>query len=205
MHNLANTTATTIDYYNNNANEFIDSTVDVEFGALQKQFAEMIPQGGRILDLGCGSGRDALAFKTQGFVVDAIDGSAEMVKAASELTGLPVVQALFDEYEPHKLYDGIWACSSLLHIPTNKLPSIIGKYASALKIGGTFYLSFKLGTWEGMRNGRWFTDLDEEKFRALISHVPTLEIADFDITSDVRPGREDEKWLNVWCVKVGKG
>jgi SAM-dependent methyltransferase len=205
MQKQTEATTATIDYYDNNSDKFVSSTVDVEFSSLQKTFAAKLPAHGRILDLGCGSGRDSLAFKNLGFMVDAIDGSTEMVKAASELTGLPVVQALFDEYEPHKLYDGIWACSSLLHVPADALISLISKYAASLKLGGVFYLSFKLGTWEGMRNGRWFTDLDEEKFRALISHIPTLEIASFDITSDVRPGREDEKWLNVWCMKVDKG
>ena len=53
-----------------------------------------------------------------------------------------------------------------------------------------------------MRNGRWFTDLDEPAFRALTAKVPELEIDRIDVTSDVRPGRADEKWLNIWCVRV---
>lgn len=57
---------------------------------LQKAFANMLPEGGRILDLGCGRGRDSLAFLKAGSAVDAVDGSAEMIKATSELTGLRV-------------------------------------------------------------------------------------------------------------------
>lgn len=175
--------------------------MDIEFGELQERFARMLPEGGRILDLGCGSGRDSLAFMSSGFVVDAVDGSEAMVKAASELTGLSVAHALFDEHEPTGEYDGIWACSSLLHVPMSDLAPIISKYAGHLKPGGVFYMSFKLGGFEGMRNGRWFTDLDEKSFSELISGIDGLRIDSLDVTPDVRPGRADEKWLNAWCIR----
>lgn len=195
-------TEETIGYYDGNANKFIADTANVEFGALQKTFADMLPEGGRILDLGCGSGRDSLAFLKAGFAVDAVDGSAEMAKAASELTGLRVEHATFADFEPKGGYDGIWACSSLLHVPAAELPAIVAKYAAALKPGGRFYLSFKIGDHDGMRNGRWFTDMTEHSFRRLIDDVEDLTVDRIDVTSDVRPGRSDEKWLNAWCMKI---
>ena len=198
---MSKATEDTIGYYDTNAAGFVAGTANVEFGTLQREFARRLPEGGRILDLGCGSGRDSLAFLKAGFAVDAVDGSVQMVKAASELTGLPVVHALFADYEPAGLYDGIWACSSLLHVPAAELADVIAKYARALVPGGTFYLSFKLGNHDGMRNGRWFTDLDEPVFRDLVAEIPELRIERIDVTSDVRPGRADEKWLNVWCVR----
>lgn len=198
---MSKATEDTIGYYDANATGFVAGTANVEFGALQHEFARRLPEGGRILDLGCGSGRDSLAFLKAGFAVDAVDGSVQMVKAASELTGLPVVHALFTDYEPEGLYDGIWACSSLLHVPVAELADVIAKYARALVPGDTFYLSFKLGNHDGMRNGRWFTDLDEPVFRDLVAEIPELRIERIDVTSDVRPGRADEKWLNVWCVR----
>lgn len=197
-----NATEQTLKYYDDNAESFVSTTANVEFGHLQERFAAMLPAGGRILDLGCGSGRDSLAFKNAGFQVDAMDGSKAMVEAASKLTGLPVVHALFDEFEPEGSYDGIWACSSLLHVPLEQLKGLLEKYAAALKPNGVFYLSFKLGNFEGERNGRWFTDLDESAFRQLIDGVPGLHVEAIDITGDVRPGREQEKWLNAWCVRV---
>ena len=194
-------TEETIGYYDANADKFIADTANVEFGALQRTFASMLPAGGRILDLGCGSGRDSLAFLNAGFQVDAVDGSVQMVEAASKLTGLSVAHALFADYEPQHEYDGIWACSSLLHVPAEELPGTIAKYAAALKPGGTFYLSFKLGAHNAMRNGRWFTDLDESSFRTLIDSIDGLEIYRLDTTPDVRPGRQNEKWLNAWCKR----
>ena len=194
-------TRETIGYYDTNATRFVADTADIEFGALQREFIRRLPKGGRVLDLGCGSGRDSLAFLRAGLAVDAVDGSAQMAKAASELTGLPVIHATFSDYEPKGPYDGIWACSSLLHVPAVKLAGVISKYARALAPGGTFYLSFKLGANDGMRNGRWFTDLDEPALRTLIAEVPGLRVDRIDITGDVRPGRSGEKWLNAWCMR----
>ena len=186
-------TRETIGYYDANAAGYVANTADVEFGALQGEFIRRLPMGGRVLDLGCGSGRDSLAFLKAGLSVDAIDGSEQMVKAASGLTGLPVAHATFSGYEPKGPYDGIWACSSLLHVPAAQLAGVIAKYACALAPGGTFYLSFKLGFHDGMRGGRWFTDLDEPALRALIAEVPGLRVDRVDVTDDVRPGRSDEK------------
>ena len=190
-----------IGYYDAIAAGYVADTAGVEFGELQREFARRLPKGGRVLDLGCGSGRDSLAFLKAGLAVDAVDGSAQMVKAASELTGLPVAHATFSDYEPQGPYDGIWACSSLLHVPAAKLAAIISKYARALAPGGTFYLSFKLGAHDGMRNGRWFTDLDEPALRALVAEVPGPRVDRVDVTGDARPGRCGEKWLNAWCVR----
>ena len=195
-------TEETIAYYDGNAKKFIANTANIEFSALQKTFADMLPEGGRILDLGCGSERDSLAFLKAGFAVDAVDGSAEMASAASELTGMKVEHATFADFEPKRVYDGIWACSSLLHVPAAELPAIVAKYAAALKPGGRFYLSFKLGDHDGMRNGRWFADMTEQSFRRLVDDVEGLTVDRIGITSDVRPGRADEKWLNAWCVRI---
>ena len=194
-------TRETIGYYDTNATRFVADTADIEFGALQREFIRRLPKGGRVLDLGCGSGRDSLAFLRAGLVVDAVDGSGQMVKAASGLTGLPVAHATFSDYDPQGPYDGIWACSSLLHVPASDLAAIISKYARALAPGGTFYLSFKLGAHDGMRNGRWFTDLDEPALRALVAEVPGLRVDRVDVTGDARPSRSGEKWLNAWCMR----
>ena len=194
-------TRETIGYYDTNATRFVADTADIELGALQREFVRRLPKGGRVLDLGCGSGRDSLAFLKAGLAVDAVDGSVQMAKAASGLTGLPVAHATFSDYDPQGPYDGIWACSSLLHVPVVKLAGVISKYARALAPDGAFYLSFKLGAHDGMRGGRWFTDLDEPALRALIAEVPGLRVDRVEITGDVRPGRSGEKWLNAWCMR----
>ena len=89
----------TIEYYNQNAARFLEDTAGVEFTEIQNAFLSLLPEGARILDFGCGSGRDALEFLKRGYQVEATDGSEEMCRAAAELTGLAVRQMLFQELD----------------------------------------------------------------------------------------------------------
>ena len=106
----------TIQYYDQNAADFVENTRNVDFHVMQDEFIEGLPAGAKILDLGCGSGRDTKYFLEHGYRVDAIDGSAELCTLASEYTGIPVKCQLFQELDASEVYDGIWACSSLLHL-----------------------------------------------------------------------------------------
>ena len=188
---------TTLDYYNQNAKKFITGTISVDFGTIQNRFLDKLHPGAEILDYGCGSGRDIKYFLEQGCKVTAIDGSRELCKLASEYTGIQVKHMLFRDLDEKEAYDGIWACSSILHVPANELQDIIKKMTNALRAHGIIYTSFKYGTFEGERNGRYFTDMTEETFAKLIQDMDELEIEEQWITSDVRPGRGEEKWLNL--------
>lgn len=187
----------TLDYYNKNAENFVQGTVSVDFRMMQDKFLNQLNDGAAILDFGCGSGRDTKYFLEQGYVVDAIDGSEELCKLASDYTGIPVKHMLFQDLDEKEKYDGIWACSSILHVPGKELKSVIKKMSRALKAHGIIYTSFKYGTFEGERNGRYFTDMTEETFSLLIQDIEELEVKEYWITSDVRPGRGEEKWLNL--------
>lgn len=188
---------TTIDYYNANAQAFCESTADVELVVLQDRFLSLLPAGGSILDFGCGSGRDVKYFLSRGFAVEATDGSVELCKRASKLTGIAVRHELFQNLADVARYDGIWACSSILHLSSRELLSVFSKMRTALKPDGIIYASFKHGTFEGERNGRYFTDFTEKSFRSLIASVEGIAIENVWITGDVRSGREDERWLNL--------
>ena len=187
----------TIDYYEKNARNFAESTADVDFSGMQERFLSELKDGASILDFGCGSGRDSRYFLQKGYQVEACDGSEEMVKAASQNAGIPVKKMLFSELDETDRYDGIFACASILHVPSKELPDIITRMKKAVKTGGILYISFKYGTFEGIRNGRYFTDLTEESLQAILDEVGGLEIIRTGITGDARPGRGDEKWLNV--------
>lgn len=187
----------TLEYYNEKSDLFAGDTVDLEFSSIQDSFLKYLEPGSLILDFGCGSGRDSRYFMSKGFKVEAIDGSEEMVKIASNVTGLPVKQMMFNELDENERYDGIFACASILHVPYNELPDIFTRLKKAVKKNGYIYVSFKYGEYEGYRNGRYFTDLNEERFTSLLEEVKGLTIIEETITSDARKGREDEKWLNV--------
>lgn len=187
----------TIDYYNQNAEEFIDGTVSVDFRHIQNMFLELLPEHARILDFGCGSGRDTKHFLEQGYIVDAMDGSLELCKAASEYTGIAVKHMFFHELNELEMYDGIWACASVLHVKREELPEIIRKMSLATKANGIIYLSFKYGDFEGERNGRYFTDMTEDSMTKMLIDFQELKVEKQWITGDVRVGREDERWLNM--------
>ena len=187
----------TLTYYNTNAHRFTSDTLDVEFSTIQDSFLAQLPAGALILDFGCGSGRDSRYFLQKGYRVEACDGSEEMVKAGTRNAGIPVKKMLFSELNEENRYDGIFACASILHVPSKELPDILTRMKRAVKPGGILYVSFKYGTFEGIRNGRYFTDQTEESLQVILDKVGGLEIIRTGITGDARPGREDEKWLNV--------
>ena len=187
----------TIEYYNNNADLFMNNTIDVEFSGIQEWFLSQLQPGSLILDFGCGTGRDSYYFLKKGYRVEACDGSEMMIRIATQVTGISVKHMLFSELNEIERYDGIFACASILHVPSSELPVILKKMKRAVKRKGILYLSFKYGTFEGFRNGRYFTDLTERGLEKLIRDVDGLEIINTKITSDVRTERQNEKWLNV--------
>lgn len=189
-------------YYDEHAEAFVTSTADLDMAHVQAAFLERVPPGGRILDAGCGSGRDSLRFLRLGFAVDAFDASERMVQEASGRTGLNVRHLTFQELDADAEYDGIWACASLVHVPRAELRAVLALLRRALKPGGVLFASFKHGRDEAWRHGRFFSDLDEIALREEVAQVPGVEVAALNMTADVRPGRADEQWLNALLVRT---
>lgn len=192
----------TLSYYASNSETFASGTFVVDMSATRSRFAACLPDGGRILDFGCGAGRDIRAFLELGYSVDATDGSEELCRLASVNTGIQVRCELFGELDDVETYDGIWACASILHLPREELRDVLRKIFIALKPDGVLYTSFKYGDYEGMRNGRYFTCFTEETLAAFWKDVKGLRIFDQWITEDVRPDRKDEKWINLLARKA---
>ena len=185
-----------MNYYDENGQEFFDGTVNTDMTPHYDEFLRFIPEGGHILDAGCGSGRDSKNFKELGFKVTSIDGSKKMCELASEFTGVKVRHMQFQEIDFTNEFDGIWASASLLHVPTSEIDLVLEKLKTALKEDGTLYASFKLGDFEGERNGRYFNDFTESAARDLFEKNG-FKIIKTWLTNDARPGRQDEKWVNI--------
>lgn len=184
------------DYYQQHAERFFTETVTVDMSALYQPFVAHLKPGARILDAGCGSGRDAKAFHEMGYDVEAFDASAELVELARQHSGLPVEQKRFEDVTEVERHDGIWCCASLLHVPLVELPEVLARLARALKPDGVWYLSFKYGSGEREKDGRVFTNMDEIKLDDLIADLENIVLLDTWITGDKRPERQNEKWLN---------
>ena len=187
----------TINYYNTNAEQFVAETRDVDFSKVRNKFLAYLFDNAKLLDFGCGSGRDTKAFLQMGYDVDALDGSVKMCKCTEEYTGIQVRNIFFQEFDERNKYDGIWACASLLHVSLEQMSDVFCRIAKALKKNGIVYMSFKYGDFCGIRKGRKFTDMNEYMLDGILTEVNALILVEKWITSDVRTGRKDEKWMNV--------
>ena len=190
------------DYYEHHADLFLSTTKDIDMGMQYQMFLPYLKPGARILDAGCGSGRDSLAFLTLGFVVEAFDLSPSMVEAAKALTGLEVRCLSFQQMDYDREFDGIWACASLLHVPRTELLSVFDLLNRALKDEGILYCSFKHRDTDFSQDGRSFTCFTADSFQSFIAQIPAFTVLALEQSSDVRKGREEELWLNAVLRKT---
>ena len=190
-----------VDYYNKYANLYFDSTVNLDLSEILKRFMEYLEPGDTVLDLGCGSGRDSKIMLENGLEVILLDASQELCELADIYTGVEPLCMDFREMDFHEVFQGIWACASLLHVGKNEIEGILNQILAALKPGGTFYMSVKKGSFEGFRRERYFADYSVEELQQLFQRIPEFRLIDIWETEDVRIARNQEKWLNVLAVR----
>lgn len=194
----------TIEFYNDNADEFVVGTVNADMTQMYEMFLKYLHKNDVILDLGCGSGRDSKYFIKQGYRITAIDGSSECCKLAKQLINQDVECLEFNQIKYISQFDGVWACASLLHIPKSELCGCLKTILMALKDNGIMYASFKYGDFEGYKDGRYFTNFTENSFAEMISEISEFKVIETQVTGDVRNGRESEKWINIILTKITK-
>ena len=187
----------TLNWYKENASDFISRTTDVDMTDHYGAFLEHIPEGGRIMDLGCGAGSAALYFTRAGYRVLAVDGCRELCEFTHRRVGCPVRNVRFDELDYEDSFDGVFACASLLHVRKADLPGVLRLVRRALTGGGVLYASFKYGDTEREENGRVFSDFTEDSLRELFLEVEGFSKIALWTTNDARPDRADEKWVNA--------
>ncbi|WP_370073911.1 class I SAM-dependent DNA methyltransferase [Salipiger bermudensis] len=161
----------TLAVYAKRARDYANLQPDAPFETLSA-FIARLPEGARVLDLGCGPGHDSGHMAKAGLAVEALDASPEMVALARASHGVDARQGRFDDLDAHARYDGIWASFSLLHAPRAAMPRHLAAIVRALKPGGLLGLSLKEGTGEGRdRLGRFYTFYTEDDLRALLADV----------------------------------
>lgn len=195
----------TIFYYNNQAQSYADSTVNLDVSDLHQRFVQNIQPGRAILDGGCGSGRDALAFKQMGFKVEAFDASEGLAAIASNTIGQAVYKAAFADINPFDFdvkFDGIWCMASLLHLTDTELADALKKLASVANRHATFFASFKTGEGQSYDDkGRFFNYQTQQKLTRIFNSTGLFKDLELSFNVD-KMGREDTNWISVFAKIV---
>lgn len=194
-----------IDYYNRFAKEYYEKTVNTTMEKQLKQFMELLPIGGAVLDLGCGSGRDSLYFVEEGFDVTSLDGAKSMCELAQIHVGQEVLNLTYDQLDFNEVFDGIWACASLVHEDPAKLPVTLQKVFDCLKPEGVLYMSFRLGDFIGSNSDIIFYAYTETTLGNILEQCrekQNIEIIDVFITKDGREEFLDNEWINIYIRKL---
>lgn len=190
----------TIDYYSRNAITYCERTWDLDLGHLYRPFLKLLPSRARILDAGSGPGRDTAYFQSLGHQVVAFDASPSMASMCRRLTKATCLKATFDNVSPQGLFDGIWACASLLHVPPSKAAKTYSRLARFLKEQGVWFVSLKAGEGKAIASGRSFYYYNEETISNLIAKVPQMKIVGMWRTEGVELG--GGSWLNLLLRKA---
>ena len=187
----------TLNYYDNNIDSYKKLWLD-DFSSnynfeIPDIFLSYLNKNSKILDMGCGTGRDSKYFKELGHIVKSIDGSLEMCKIASNLLNEEVEQLNFLDINYNNEFDGIFACASLLHLSSEDLLIVLNKISNALKENGILYTCFKYGNSTRVDKGRFYNDMNEEKFIKLLTNVEDLKILKTWVTQQYKT---DTKFIN---------
>lgn len=192
---------TTIEYFNEKAEKCFQDAFTITERTNQDTFLSFLKEGDRILDFGCGSGRDTAYFREKGFLVDPTDGSSEMCRLASEYLGTQVTCMEFNELDADAVYDGIYASASIMHLEYDRLLEVFPKMIRAMKPGAILYANFKYGDQDGYLGKRYYTYMTEERFAAMLEGFPELETVRTGIFGNEHPGQPDFRWLYAYLRK----
>ena len=186
----------TIEYYNKHAEEYFKNTSSVDMTCLYKRFLEYVPVGGRIMDLGCGSGRDVKWFRDHGYQAFGMDASEKLVQKAREMQ-IPVAIGRIEEWLAEEPFDGIWCCASLIHLSLEDVKQFFSHLKYNLKPSGVLFISAKSGIMTGYdQKGRYFSNYNPETIKSLVSDNDGLSIETMWYTAD-ELGRSEFNWLNA--------
>ncbi len=188
-------------WYAEHAHAYSDQTWGLSLSDFQARWYDRLPKGAHVLDAGCGSGRDALAFWHHGYQVSALDGSPEMAQSARARLPLDIEVLSQDFSHPlPDVYDAIWACASLVHTPHEHVPSILRHWYQQLSPQGLLYVSLKEGEGSWRDGTRLMTGYAQDEARSLLE-TAGFEVEDLFLTKTLRPGR-DHAWINLYAKKT---
>lgn len=182
-------------WYDANARAYCLNTVTASMDAAMQRFVNHLPVRGVVLDLGCGSGRDARTMALLGYIVDARDFSVEMARHALEVSGVNVRIQDARDMEDTCAFDGVWACAVLLHLRPAEMIDVMTRIHASLKLGGVVYLSVKQGRGQGSEDGRFFCYWSQNEVESVATLQCGFEIVESWLSQDL--SRPNIQWINV--------
>lgn len=199
----------TIESYNKTAEEYYKIVTSFEVLPELEKFMNLVSENGHILDLGCGPGHHSRVFVENGFAIDGIDLSTEMINIAKkEVTGAKFqVMDIMDLKFEKELFDGIWASASLLHIPKTNIKSVLKKLKYLMVRNGVLYISLKKGDGsEVLKDSRYggvdkfYVYYQPEEIEKILKSVG------FEIVVTEQKGRrgfyDTNPWIHLFCKRV---
>ena len=162
----------------------------------------MIESGGKVLDLGCGTGSASLELSKRGFLPFPVDASLEMIKVAEALLKIKARKISFDEIDEHNFYHAIWANFSLLHTTKNKFSDILKILFSALKEKGILFFSLKRGVGESRdKLGRFYSYYEKSEVEKYLEKA-TFQTKKYTEGVSVGLAGDKESWMGFFCEKI---
>ena len=182
------------DYKKLISKELKDTNLDI--------FINMIESGGKVLDLGCGTGSASLELSKNGFLPFPVDASLEMIKVAEALLKIKARKISFDEIDEHNFYHAIWANFSLLHTTKNKFSDILKILFSALKEKGILFFSLKRGVGQSRdKLGRFYSYYEKSEVEKYLEKA-TFQTKRYTEGVSVGLAGDKEKWMGFFCEKI---
>lgn len=185
-------------FYEANAVSYAQRTAYLDLSYLHEPFLAMLPEkGGRILDVGCGSGRDLKAFRLRGHFPQGIDPSPAIAQLASAYSGCPVEIGTAQALAYVEEFDAVWACASLLHLRRSALAAALVRIRRSLVPAGVLFVSMQKGSGEEIDDdGRLFSRYSASELDSLIRSA-SFEIRNVWTTADALARHKSVEWINV--------
>jgi SAM-dependent methyltransferase len=186
--------AETIAFYDRDAEAYAQSAIDHGERDSLKRFEARLPRGARVLDYGCGAGQESAWLAARGHTVDSLDASPGLAAEAQRRFGVTVRVADFAALDDVALYDGVWSGAALHHAPTDALPDLLARIASALKPDGVFSALIKGGEDRRDALGRFYCGVTAAAMRALLADWRDVEVQE---TIGAGYDQQETTWLIV--------
>lgn len=169
------------------------------------KFISMLPKKAKILDAGCGTGRDAQYFKEYGLNVTGVDAAEKMVVEAkknvkgAKFKHMNMINLKFKD----KSFDGIWSAATLLNNERADIQKILGELKRVLKDGGALYLSVKEGEGEEIiKDEKYNNEPRPVVYYKQVEIEEALKKAGLQVVhSSISDDKKKARWIDVFCKK----